>query len=158
MKVRSIINISLAVLTGLFFLPAASSLRAATNDANDEKQIVALLDDLSQATMKKDFAELNKIYGDDLTYNHSTGKTQNRSEMLKDLEALDPRTDMKFYDNRIRIFGSIALVNCMSDFISGAAGKRHDNHLNVLLVLHRNPGPLGWRIIARQAVKVTSEK
>ena len=53
-------NSILVVLCGM--LSAAVALPATNNDARDEKAVMATLDAMAQATIKKDIAALDKIY------------------------------------------------------------------------------------------------
>jgi len=34
----------------------------------------------------------------------------------------------------------------------------HDNHLNILWVLVKGPGPQGWQIVARQTTRLPEKK
>jgi hypothetical protein len=62
-----------------------SSLLAEPNDPQDEKQVLATLDRMAQGMVKKDFAVLTAVFHQDLTYGHSTGHTQTKDEILKDV-------------------------------------------------------------------------
>ena len=74
-------NSILIVLCGL--LSAAVATPATNNNARDEKAVMATLEAMAQATIKKDIATLDKIYSPDLTYSHSSAFLQNKAEVLK---------------------------------------------------------------------------
>jgi hypothetical protein len=67
-------NWIVAVLCGVLF--SAVALPATNNDSRDEKAVMATLEDMAQATIKKDVATLDKIYHPDLTYSHSSAMLQ----------------------------------------------------------------------------------
>ena len=62
---------------------ARTVLPAAMNNPKDEKAVLATLEAMAQATIKKDVATLEKIYHPDLTYSHSTASLQTKAEVLK---------------------------------------------------------------------------
>ena len=133
------------------FLPAAG-LSAPVNDPKEEKQVMATLETMAQATIKKDVAALNKVYHEDLTYSHSSGANQTKAEVLKAVSGRGIVESMKFNDTTIRIYGTVALVRGITDLRNGSEGKMNDNHLNILWVLVK--GPQGWQIVARQTTRM----
>ncbi len=141
-----------AVLGGLLF--AAAALPAATLDPKDEKAVMATLEAMAQATMKKDIATLDKIYHPDLTYSHSSAMLQNKAEVLKAAAGPAVTESMTFHDSTIRVYGNVALVRGGDELRNGTPGAMHDNHLNILWVLVKGPGPHGWQIVARQTTRL----
>ncbi|HLX42051.1 MAG TPA: nuclear transport factor 2 family protein [Bryobacteraceae bacterium] len=139
------------VLSGILF---AAALPAATNDSKDEKAVMATLETMAQATIKKDVATLDKIYHPDLTYSHSSAMLQNKAEVLKAINTPTITESMTFHDSTIRIYGNVALVRGGDELRNGTPGQMHDNHLNILWVLLRGPGPHGWQIVARQTTRL----
>ena len=147
-------NIFVLLLGGV--LVSTVGLSGLENDPKEEKQIMATLEIMAQATARKDIATLEKVYHPDLIYSHSSGVTQSKAEILK-REAGPERTivSMKFSDTNIHIYSSVALVNGIVDLRTSSQGRMGDVHLNVLWVLIK--GPQGWQIVARQAVKVARQ-
>jgi ketosteroid isomerase-like protein len=141
-----------AVLGGLLF--AAAAVPAATIDPKDEKTVMATLEAMAQATMKKDIATLDKIYHPDLTYSHSSAMLQNKAEVLKAAAGPAITESMTFHDSTIRVYGNVALVRGGNELRNGTPGQMHDNHLNILWVLVKGPGPHGWQIVARQTTRL----
>ena len=130
------------------------SARAAVNDAKDEQSVMATLETMAQATIKKDVAALDKIYHPDLTYSHSTASNQNKAEVLKAVAGPGVTESMTFHDTTIRIYGNVALVRGRNELRNGTSGNMRDNHLNILWVLLKGPGPQGWQIVARQTTRL----
>jgi ketosteroid isomerase-like protein len=128
---------------------------AAANNPADEKAVIATLETMAKATIAKDVATLSKIYGDDVTYSHSSALTETKAQVLKAFEGPSQAEFMKFSDTTVRIYGDVALVKGVTDFRNGQPGKMLDNHLNILWVLVRRPqGPHGWQIVARQTTRI----
>jgi ketosteroid isomerase-like protein len=123
--------------------------------AADQKAVMATLEAMAKATIAKDVATLGKIYGDDMTYAHSSALTEDKATVLKNVAGPNVAEFMRFSDTTIRIYGDVALAKGVVDFRNGVPGKMLDNHLNVLWVLVRRPqGPHGWQIVARQTTRI----
>jgi ketosteroid isomerase-like protein len=150
MTMRPIVVALLALLLG------AASGHAAANDPKDERAIVMTLEAMAHATVHKDFAALEKLYGDDLTYGHSSGATESRAEMIAGFRRPERIAEsMTFSNTSIRIYGDVALAKGITDFRNGTVGSIRDSHHNILWVLVRRPqGPHGWQIVARQTTRI----
>ena len=143
------------LMTAPCLLVIAGALISAANNPADEKAGLATLDAMGKATIAKDIPTLTKIYGDDITYAHSSALTQTKAEVLKDLAGPNIGEFMKFSETTVRIYGDTALVKGICDFRNGAPGNPLDNHLNILWVMVRRPqGPFGWQIVARQTTRI----
>jgi ketosteroid isomerase-like protein len=145
-------NWIIAVLSGT--LLAALALPATNNDSKDEKAVMATLEAMAQATIKKDVATLDKIYHPDLTYSHSSAMLQSKAEVLKAAAGPAVTESMTFPGNTVRIYGNVALVRGGNELRNGTPGAMHDNHLNILWVLLKGSGPYGWQIVARQTTRL----
>jgi ketosteroid isomerase-like protein len=136
---------ALAVLGGVVMADTAA----------DQRAVMATLEAMAKATIAKDVATLQKIYGDDITYAHSSALTEDKATVLKNVQGTSVAEFMRFSDTTIRIYGDTALAKGVVDFRNGAPGKMLDNHLNILWVLVRRPaGPHGWQIVARQTTRI----
>jgi ketosteroid isomerase-like protein len=123
--------------------------------AADQKAVMATLETMAKATIAKDVATLEKIYGDDVTYAHSSALTETKAQVLKNIQGASVAEFMKFSDTTIRIYGDVALAKGVVDFRNGPPGKMLDNHLNILWVMARRAqGPHGWQIVARQTTRI----
>jgi ketosteroid isomerase-like protein len=150
-------NLIAVVLSGMV-LSALAAFPATMNDPKDEKSVMATLQAMAQATIKKDVAALDKIYHPDLTYSHSSAMNQTKAEVLKAVAGPGVTESMTFHETTIRIYGNTALVRGRNELRNGAPGNMHDNHLNILWVLLRGPGPEGWQIVARQTTRLPEKK
>ena len=140
-----------AVLAGLAVLGGV----VMADTASDQKAVMATLEAMAKATIAKDVATLGRIYADDITYAHSSGLTETKAEVLKNIQGKSVAEFMKFSNTAIRIYGDTALAKGVVDFRNGAPGKMLDNHLNILWVLvRRSDAPHGWQIVARQTTRI----
>ena len=135
-------------------LSAGAAFPATMNDPKDEKAVMATLEAMAQATIKKDVATLDKIYHPDLTYSHSTAMIQTKADVLKAIAGPAITESMTFHETTIRIYGNVALVRGRNELRNGKPGSLRDNHLNILWVMLRGPGPQGWQIVARQTTRL----
>ncbi len=128
---------------------------SATANSPDTKAVMATLEAMAKATIEKDVAMLDRIYGDDITYSHSSALTETKAQVLKNIQGPGVAEFMKFSDTNIRVYGDVALAKGVLDFRNGAPGKMLDNHLNILWVMvRRAQGPHGWQIVARQTTRI----
>src|SRR6476620_6053943 len=144
-------TMSIAVLCASMM---SAAVWAAPADPKDEKAVMATLEAMATATIKKDVPALSKIYADDITYSHSSAQNQNKTEVLEALKGPSVAESMKFSGMNIRTYGNVALAKGVCDFRNGRPGAMTDNHLNILWVLVKGPGPFGWQIVARQTTRI----
>ena len=128
---------------------------SAQNQTADQKAVMDTLELMAKATISKDLPTLEKIYGDDVTYSHSSAATQTKAEVLADVRGNNVAEFMRFTNTTIRVYGDVALAKGVVDFRNGPPGRLTDNNLNILWVLVRRPqGPHGWQIVARQTTRI----
>jgi ketosteroid isomerase-like protein len=145
-----------ALVLGLGFSAVAfAQVGSATAHSPDTKAVMATLEAMAKATIDKDVAMLGRIYGDDITYAHSSALTETKAQVLKNIQGPGVAEFMKFTETNIRVYGDTAVAKGVVDFRNGAPGKMLDNHLNILWVMVRRPqGPQGWQIVARQTTRI----
>ena len=143
------------MLMTLATLMTAASVTPTAQRQTDEKAVLATLELMSKATIGKDVAMLDRIYGDEVTYSHSSAATQTKAQVLADIKGPNVAEFMRFSDTTVRLYGDVAVVKGVVDFRNGPPGNMTDNHLNILWVLvRRAPGPHGWQIVARQTTRI----
>jgi ketosteroid isomerase-like protein len=150
-------NLLFATLTVILGCSTIASAQVGSQTANspDTKAVMATLETMAKATIEKDVATLSRIYGDDITYSHSSGLTETKAQVLKNIQGPSVAEFMKFSETNIRVYGDVALAKGIVDFRNGAPGKMLDNHLNILWVMvRRSDGPHGWQIVARQTTRI----
>ena len=149
-------NLLLVIALALpFSAVALAQVGSATANSPDTKAVMATLEAMAKATIEKDVATLGRIYGDDITYAHSSALTETKAQVLKNIQGPGVAEFMKFTETDIRVYGDVALAKGVVDFRNGAPGKMLDNHLNILWVMvRRSQGPHGWQIVARQTTRI----
>ncbi len=151
---KNLVFLTIAATLGVSAVAWAQA-GSATANSPDTKAVMATLEAMAKATIEKDVAMLGKVYGDDITYAHSSALTETKAQVLKNIQGPGVAEFMKFSDTNIRVYGDVALAKGVVDFRNGAPGKMLDNHLNILWVMvRRAQGPHGWQIVARQTTRI----
>jgi ketosteroid isomerase-like protein len=151
---KNLVFLTIAATLGVSAVAWAQA-GSATANSPDTKAVMATLEAMAKATIETDVAMLGKIYGDDITYAHSSALTETKAQVLKNIQGPGVAEFMKFSDTNIRVYGDVALAKGVVDFRNGAPGKMLDNHLNILWVMvRRAQGPHGWQIVARQTTRI----
>ena len=122
-------------------LSARAVFPAAMNDPKDEKLVMATLEAMAQATIKKDVATLDKIYHPDLTYSHSSAMNQTKAEVLKSVAGPGVTESMTFHETSVRIYANVALVRGRNELRNGAPGSLHDKPPQYSVGLAEGSGP-----------------
>jgi hypothetical protein len=114
-----------------------------------EKEIGAVIE-RRQAMLKGDAATLEKLYSNDLTYEHSSAKLETKPESIRNATKAGNLTKaIEFHDPSIRIYGNTAIFRSRGDFTTHTGAV---NHLDVLMVWIK--AGQDWQLVARQATKV----
>lgn len=119
----------------------------------DEPAITAIVESFRKALIDPDKPTLDRLTLDQLTYGHSSGLIQNKSEFEEAL--LSGKSDFVSIDlsqQTIMVVGNTAWVRHTLTAVTNDGGNAGTTHLSVLLVWMKVKGQ--WRLLARQAVKV----
>lgn len=105
---------------------------------------------LRSAMLKGDAAGMDKVLHPDLTYEHSSTKTETKAECIENAtKAGSVLKGIDFHDATTRIYGNTAIFKGKGDFTTAAGVV---NHLDVLMVWLKTPK--GWQLVARQSTKL----
>ena len=139
-------------------LVSTASLSAA-NDPQEEKNVLATLEALSQANIKQDRKALMAIISDSVSYGHSSGMVQNKPVAIDYMLARDT-VSLKREKPVVTIVGNMAMVRAIQvvRIQDRKTKKITDSGSNVLWVLHKGPGPHGWQVAARQNFRPEAEE
>ena len=117
-----------------------------------EEAIMMHMLGLKTALIQKDSVSLSKLLSDDVSYGHSNGLLQTRSQLIRDVvsgvqdyKSIDPS------DLQIRIYDKTAIVTMKSGVSLVMQGKPMNISMNVLLVWVWKDND--WKLVARQSVK-----
>ncbi|MBL0269658.1 MAG: nuclear transport factor 2 family protein [Chitinophagaceae bacterium] len=120
-----------------------------------EIQVAAATTQLTKAMVDADRATLEKLAADQLNYGHSGGHIDDKKEFVEKIASGNSdflSIDLK--DQTIIISGKTAIVRHILTAKTHDKGKDPaDVHLRVILVWQKQGGQ--WKLLARQAVKIT---
>lgn len=137
----------------LAVLLCAATLFAAKPDPKAEKEVLAAMESWRQAMAHRDKATLEKLYAPDITYSHSNGKNENKSEAIDAVVNGASRIELiDIKQPAVRIYGNTALVKTDLTFHSEANGKKTVTPLNGLFVWVKVGQ--GWQLVARQTTRL----
>ncbi len=131
---------------------------SAANDPQEEKNVLATLEALSQANVKQDRKALTAIISDSVSYGHSSGEVQNKPVAIDYMLARDTIV-LRWDKPVVTIVGNMAMVRALQvvTIKDRKTNKKTDSGSNVLWVLHKGPGPHGWQVAARQNFRPAAE-
>ncbi len=122
----------------------------AANGGQADKEVLEAMDGYKEAMIHKDAAALEKLLSSDLTYVHSGGQLETKSDVIKAItsgKTIVERID--FTGTTVRFYGNTALVKCNMDLWHS---KTNIVHMNVLHIWTK--GGNGWQMVARQATRL----
>ena len=130
---------------------------AANAQTADEAAIAAKVEILNKAIfVNKDIAALETLLANEITYGHSGGNLQNRSEMIKGvMDDTKTYSDVKTEVGTILFSGkSVVVRHIISAMQKEKDGKVSPLKLQVLQVWVKEKKT--WKLLARQAVKIVA--
>ena len=133
------------------FAQEAISVDAATERSALEFQAARF-----QAMVDADIENLEKFLADDLTYSHTTGWIETKSEFLSTVESgrIDYVTVTPM-DVEVRVYGEIAVMTGLSN-MQGAVGDRSVSFTIRFLDVSRRVDN-AWQLVAWQSVRVPED-
>jgi hypothetical protein len=121
--------------------------------ATEEAAVNAAVEDLTKAMLRADKAELERLVADQLSYGHSSGLVESKSQFIdviankttiyKTITLSEPSTV---------IAGDNAIVRHIFSNTSETNGKTASISVGILQVWQRQG--TGWRLLARQAFRL----
>src|SRR5688572_31100995 len=139
-----------------FTLLALSPLPAAAASAA-EKEVLAAMDLWKRGMVKKDVAAFDAVFHPDLTYGHSSGlienKTQATDHVIKNSTVYD---DIRFADTKVSVTGNTALVTGKVQYLKRPKDQKVIVQDLVVLSVWVKTAK-GWQMRARQATLTNRE-
>jgi len=123
------------------------------NPAIDEQELKGILDNFTKGLLNGDKAILESVIAENLSYGHSGGNTENKSEVIEAFVTGKYKFGkMVISDQTIQLFGDTAVVRQKLYATTADLGKTPGEvHLFILTVWKKMNG--AWKLITRQAVK-----
>lgn len=130
-----------------------TSITFVSAQTKDEKAVASAVEILNKGIIEPDKALLENITSEGLSYGHSGGKVQNKTEFVEDLihgtfDFLTVNTS----NQKIMISGKNAIVRHTFTAKATNAGTPVDLNIGNLLVWRKEHGQ--WKLIARQAFRL----
>jgi ketosteroid isomerase-like protein len=121
--------------------------------SKDETEVAAGVEKLRTSMISGNKADLESVLSDDLTYGHSGGKIESKTEFVEAIST--KKSDFKtiqLSEQTIAVTGDVAVVRHILVADTNDGGKPANIHLGIVLVWKKNKGQ--WKMIARRAFHV----
>ena len=123
--------------------------------SKDQKAVMTVVEKLRVAMIDPDRKALENLVSDSLSYGHSSGHIEGKKEFIESL--VSGKSDFVTIDlsaQTISIVDNIAIVRHNLNATTNDGGKPGSVKIHVLLVWEKTKN--GWKLVARQAVKLSS--
>lgn len=135
------------LLIGVLFSAAVQA------QSKDEQAVAEAVETLRTAMVDADEATLRQITADELTYGHSSGNLEDKSQFVDALASgKSDFENMDLTEQTVTVVGKTALVRHELTASVVDSGNAADIHLGVLLVWQKQGSQ--WKLLARQAYKL----
>jgi hypothetical protein len=105
-------------------LAAASAAAGDLSDPNTTEEALGAEAARDAAQMSNDFAAMERLFGDDLFYNHSSNVVDNKASYIESMRSGDVRYRvMRQSDTKVRIYGCLAIITGAGDYDVTVKGK-----------------------------------
>lgn len=145
------------VAFAVIFLPQIVLVeRAFSDDVSVEQSALEFQSARFNAMVEEDMEALEHFLADDLTYSHTTGWTETKSEFLSTVESRKiDYVSMSPEDVEVRVYGDVAVMTGLSR-MQGAVGDRKVSFTIRFLDVSRRVGD-SWQLVAWQSVKMPED-
>lgn len=119
-----------------------------------EMDIANATEQLRKAMVDADKVALENLTSEKLSYGHSGGHIDDKKEFVEKI--VSGKSDFVAIDlteQTVSVSGKTAIVRHILTAKTNDAGKPAEVHLRILLVWQKQSGT--WKLLARQAVKIT---
>jgi ketosteroid isomerase-like protein len=137
----------------IFMLMFSFLVYSSANAQKPDKEIESSIETLNKAMISPDKSTLEKLTAEDLSYGHSTGVVQNKSEFIKDVLS----GPVKFFqiDNAnqtITVTDNTATVRNICSIKGTRDGAPLDLKIGILMIWIKKADD--WKLLARQGYKL----
>ncbi|PWK45481.1 MULTISPECIES: nuclear transport factor 2 family protein [unclassified Pseudomonas] len=121
--------------------------------ASGEKEVASAVDHLTQAMLHKNITELKALTAENLTYGHSSGKVQDKTDFIADIETgKSAFKTLEMQNQTISVSGDVALVR---NHFSAQALKGTEvvpTEIENFQIWQKKSGQ--WLLVGRQAFRI----
>ena len=140
----------------IFFLVGSTLAQSPNSSASEELRRTE--QSRVEALVSGDVPRLGKLLGEDLTYTHSTGIRESKTEFLHRIQSGELKYDSMQHENGIsvRLYGDTGVLTGTSRVKVRAGGQTLKLHIRFTEVwLKRDRGD--WQLVAWQATRIAEE-
>jgi ketosteroid isomerase-like protein len=121
---------------------------------NAEEQVKQADRRWAEATIKMDIPTLEQLLADDLTYSHSSGRTETKAEFLNATKTQSLKYEaVDAQDVKVRVRGNMAVLTSVTNLtVRPAGGQSNTFRARILRVYAREKG--AWRLFAHQSTRM----
>jgi Domain of unknown function (DUF4440) len=124
--------------------------RAAEPSAAVKDAVLRAESDWKTAVLKSDRATLEKLLSADLSYTHSSSKTQTREQFIEDVTGgATVYKSIEFENTKVRQYGNVVVITHAATIVTVQTGT---SHLYLTEVWAKQDS--GWQMVSRQATKL----
>jgi ketosteroid isomerase-like protein len=137
----------------LLLITCFSVLNIAFAQSKDETAVASAVESLKKAMIDADKATLENLTDEALSYGHSNGKIEDKAEFVRAIVSGESDfVTINLTEQTIKIAGNAAIVRHKLAGTTNNSGKPGTANLALLMVWQKQKG--GWKLLARQAVKI----
>ena len=125
---------------------------AAHAQSKDEKEVAAAVEELDKALVNADSTVLKNITADELSYGHSSGKVQNKTQFVDAAINGGDFLNIDISEQAITIAGNNAIVRHIFSGKLVNNGVTSDIRIGILMVWQKQKSK--WKLLARQGYKL----
>jgi hypothetical protein len=138
------------IITAGFLLLLVNSFVIA--QSKDETDVATAVETLRKAMLDADKATLDKCTAPELSYGHSSGKVETKTEFVEALATgKSDFVSINLNEQTIKVVGNTAIVRHVLQGETNDNGNRGTVKLFVLTVWQKQKGQ--WKLLARQAAR-----
>jgi ketosteroid isomerase-like protein len=119
----------------------------------EETEVAAAVEKMRLAMISGNKADLENVASDNLTYGHSSGKLQDKTEFVETIVSKQSVfVTITLSNQTIKVTGNTAIVRHKLDAQTADSGKPGTVSLGIMLVFVKEHG--AWKLVGRQAYKL----
>jgi ketosteroid isomerase-like protein len=131
----------------------AFTVMAYAADPKIDKEIQGAMETWKQAMLTRDKAAFEKLYATDLTYTHSNGRHETKTEAIEAVVSGKNKYDsIDIADLKVYPYGTTALAKCKVTMKMTTDGASSTVILDILHVFVKISGK--WQLVGRQATRL----
>ena len=137
----------------MFLLLLSFLFYTSANAQKADKEIESLVETLNKAMISADKSVLEKLTAEGLSYGHSTGVIQNKSEYIKDILTGSVKfIQIENANQSITVTDNTATVRNICSIKGTRDGAPLDLKIGILMIWIKKGD--GWKLLARQGYKL----